>query len=174
MYCIYPASGPWLEHPLVEQVTSNNIETKQNNEKTTKEWQGASSPRLTRCHSCSRRLISHPTGQLGSSFDELVEARPIRDERQGTRKQARKPQKERRGMTYRAGDARAHALVGSPTASPHGSHASSSHTRHTPRPAPEREHSSGKESRRRRGREVWQGGNVCIHSFIFLTKTERS
>ncbi len=72
MYCIYPASGPWLEHPLVEQVTSNNIETKQNNEKTTKEWQGASSPRLTRCHSCSTRLISHPTGQLGSSFDELV------------------------------------------------------------------------------------------------------
>ena len=28
MYCIYPASGPWLEQRLVEQVTTNNIEKK--------------------------------------------------------------------------------------------------------------------------------------------------
>ena len=74
-------------------------------------------------------------------------------------------------MTYRAGDARAHAEVGSPPASPP---ASPSPTPQTGRPGPEGDHSSGKESRRRRGREVWQGGKVCIHSFIFLSKTERS
>ena len=109
MYCIYPASGPWLEHPLVEQVTSNNIETKTQQGKDNKGVaRGFFSPSnampllLQAPH-----LPSHWPAR--SSFDEGFEARSIREERQGTRKQARKPQKERRGMTYRAGDARAHA-----------------------------------------------------------------
>ena len=87
----------------------------------------------------------------------------------GTRKQARKPQKERRGMTYRAGDARAHAEVGSPPASPHASPSPNPHTR---RPGPEWDHSSGKESRSRRDWEARKREE--LHHFLHIPHQDRS